>query len=106
MSEQYFNHAHNDFAEWILTGGVPAVLLLLWAVFMAGVAFLALLRRRNAAVGDPDYSTQILGRTGFAVVAMLALASVTDYPLRVPSLLLYATVAAVWCSNAYRFNRK
>jgi O-antigen ligase len=106
VSEQYFNHAHNDFAEWILTGGVPAVLLLLWAVFMAGVAFLALLRRRNAAVGDPDYSTQILGRTGFAVVAMLALASVTDYPLRVPSLLLYATVAAVWCSNAYRFNRK
>lgn len=106
VTEQYFNHAHNDFAELLLTGGLPALLLFLWGAVMAGVVFLSLLRRRKAVAGDPDFSSQILGRAGFAVIAMLALASVTDYPLRVPSLLLYATVAAVWCSNAYRFNRK
>lgn len=106
VTQNYFNHAHNDFAELILTGGLPAALLLLWAVVMAGRAFVELVRRRKALASDADYSTQILGRTGFAIIAMLALASVTDYPLRVPSLLLYATVAAVWCSNAYRFHRK
>ncbi|WP_160174147.1 O-antigen ligase family protein [Sphingopyxis sp. MWB1] len=106
VTTSYFNHAHNDFAEWLLTGGVPALLLLLWAGMMASAALLVLHRRRGAISSDPDYSTQILGRSGFAVIVMLALASLTDYPLRVPSLLLYTTIAAVWCANAYRFNRK
>jgi len=106
VSASYFNHAHNDFAEWVLTGGIPALLLLFWASVMAGIAFFALHRRRNAARDNSDYAIQILGRAGFAVIAMLALASVTDYPLRVPSLLLYATIAAVWCANAYRFSQK
>lgn len=106
VSAAYFNHAHNDFAEWLLTGGVPALLLLLWAAVMAGAALLTLHRRRAARPSDPDYATQILGRAGFGVIVMLALASATDYPLRVPSLLLYVTIAAVWCANAYRFNRK
>ncbi|MBO9696403.1 MAG: O-antigen ligase family protein [Sphingopyxis sp.] len=102
----YFNHAHNDYAEWLVTGGVPALLLFLWAVVLAGAAFLSLWRRRGAVRDDPDYSIQILGRAGFAIIVMLALASMTDYPLRVPSLLLYATIAAVWCANAYRYNQK
>lgn len=106
VTAAYFNHAHNDYAEWLLTGGVPALLLFLWAVAMAGFALLSLWRRRGALAGDPDFQAQILGRAGFAILAMLALASLTDYPLRIPSLLLYTTVAAVWCANAYRFNRK
>ena len=106
VSEFYFNHAHNDYLEWLLTGGLPALLLILWAAYMAGVAFVSLWRRRQAVAEEAGYSAQILGRAGFAVVAMLALASMTDYPLRVPSLLLYFTIAAVWCANAYGFNRK
>lgn len=106
ITESYFNHAHNDFAEWLMTGGLPALVLMLWAAAMAVAACLSLIRRRKASSGDPDYAAQILGRAGFSVIAMLVLASVTDYPLRVPSILLYATLAAVWCINAYRFNRK
>lgn len=106
ISESYFNHAHNDFAEWLMTGGLPALLLGLWAAAMAIGACLSLMRRSKALSGDPDFAAQILGRAGFSVIAMLVLASVTDYPLRVPSILLYATIAAVWCINAYRFNRK
>lgn len=106
VSTFYFNHAHNDYLEWLLTGGLPALILLLWAAWMVGVAFVSLWQRRAAAAGESDYAVQILGRAGFAVVAMLALASVTDYPLRIPSLLLYFTIAAVWCANAYGYNRK
>lgn len=106
VSAFYFNHAHNDYAEWLLTGGVPALILFLWAAAMTGASLLSLWRRRNLPASDPGYSTQIMGRAGFAIIAMLALASVTDYPLRVPSLLLYATIAAVWCANAFRYNQK
>lgn len=106
VSVSYFNHAHNDLAEVILTGGVPAIILVLWAVFLAVIAFVTLVRHRKAGPGDADFAVQVLGRAGFAVLAMLALASVTDYPLRVPSLMLYAAVAAAWCSNAYRLTRK
>jgi len=106
ISGSYFNHAHNDLAEIIMTGGLPALLLAIWVAVLGGVAFFALMRRRKARTEDPDFSAQVMGRAGFAVLAMLALASVADYPLRIPALALYAIIATVWCSNAYRLIRK
>jgi len=106
ISVSYFNHAHNDLAEIVMTGGLPAVLLAFWVAVLGVIAFLALMRRRNLRSDDADFSVQIMGRAGFSVLAILALASVADYPLRVPSLALYAIVAAAWCSNAYRLIRK
>lgn len=106
ITVSYFNHAHNDLIEIVMTGGLPAVLLVIWTAILGAIAFFALLRRRNIRSDDPDFSVQIMGRAGFAVLAMLALGSIADYPLRVPSLTLYAMVAAAWCSNAYRLIRK
>ncbi|MGH6697173.1 MAG: O-antigen ligase family protein [Sphingopyxis sp.] len=106
ISVSYFNHAHNDLAEIVMTGGLPALFLAIWVAGLGGIAFFALMRRRKARTEDPDFSAQVMGRAGFAVLAMLALASVADYPLRVPALTLYAIIAAVWCSNAYRLIRK
>lgn len=106
ISVSYFNHAHNDLAEILMTGGLPAGLLVIWALGLGAIIFFALVRRRKARPDDADFPVQVTGRAGFAVLAMLALASLADYPLRVPSLMLYAAVAAVWCSNAYRLTRK
>jgi O-antigen ligase len=106
ISISYFNHAHNDLAEIVMTGGLPAILLAIWVVILGAIAFFALMRRRGIRSDDADFSVQIMGRAGFSVLAILALASVADYPLRVPSLTLYAIVAAAWCSNAYRLIRK
>ncbi len=106
ITTSYFNHAHNEFAELLMTGGVPAILLLIWALVLGAKSFLSLLRRRKCAPEDADFPHQVLGRAGFAVLVMLALASATDYPLRVPSLMIFATVAAIWCLNAYRFTKK
>ena len=39
-------------------------------------------------------------------LAILALASVTDYPLRVPSLMLYGALVSVWGLNAFNISRK
>lgn len=106
VSASYFNHAHNDFAELLLTGGLPAAILLAWAGLLIALGFWNLARQRTAGPDDPGFSTQVMGRAGLSVIIMLALASATDYPLRVPSLMLYGVIAAVWSSNAYRFARK
>lgn len=102
----YFNHAHNDFAELILTAGIPAVLLMVWGMVLALVSLRSLIRNRGLEVGGRGGSSQVLGRAGFSVLTMLALASIADYPLRVPSLMLLGIVAAVWCSTAFRSAQK
>jgi len=106
IGEAYFNHAHNDFVELVLTAGIPGVLLLMWVGALALLSLRSLVRNRRLVVGDKGYSTQVLGRAGFSVLTMLALSSAPDYPLRVPSLMLLGIVAAVWCSAAYRSAQK
>jgi O-antigen ligase len=106
ISERYFNHAHNEFLELPMTGGVPALILLAWAAVLGLLAFRALWRARKNDRSDPAYARQALGRAGLSVILILVLASATDYPLRVPSIAIYATLAAVWCSNAFKTVRK
>jgi O-antigen ligase len=106
ISDQYFNHAHNDFAELLMTGGVPALLLLIVISGLWLVAFFALKKARKTKRDDPGFVQQVLGRAGLAVIAIFALASVTDYPLRVPSLMLYGTLVSVWGLNAFKISRK
>lgn len=106
ISAQYFNHAHNDFVELLLTAGVPGTLLLLGAAIFALISLLSLQRSRGLEIDNPGFSVQILGRAGFSILTMLALSSVADYPLRVPSLMLLGIVAAIWNAAAYRSAKK
>lgn len=106
IASAYLNHAHNDFVELLLTAGVPGLLLLLWGGVLAALSLKSLISSRSLTYDQPGFQSQILGRAGFSIIAMLALYSVADYPLRVPSLMLFATIAAAWCSNAYLAARK
>jgi hypothetical protein len=95
LSPQYLNHAHFDYLELFITGGVPAALLLLVAAFgvaRAAARILWLPQHRSAAVSE--------GRAAFTVIAILALASLVDYPLRTPSLMsiLAFAAASLWLS--------
>lgn len=77
----YFNHAHNDWAEIFITGGLPFALIVLGALiwFGRGVAARGL---HNLIKGHRgDYRLPVL-----IVVAIIAATSLVDYPLRVPSL--------------------
>ncbi len=81
LSPYYFNHAHNDWAEILLTGGLPMLLIL--------IAALVWFARRLRALGLRNI---IKGHRGdlrlpvLSVVVLLSGASLVDYPLRVPSL--------------------
>lgn len=106
INPSYFNHAHNDFAELLLTTGLPGVALIFWAGFLGLASLVSLFRSRGLKPGERGFQAQVMGRAGFSIVAMLALYSAADYPLRVPSLMLLVAVAAAWCSVAYKAARK
>jgi O-antigen ligase len=106
ISNSYFNHAHNDFIEIAMNGGVPALALMLFGVFLFGTWGVALKKNRKYSATDSDFAEQQLGIASISVLIVLAMASGVDYPLRSPSLLIYAAIMAGWCSNAYRLGRK
>ncbi|MBX9898348.1 MAG: O-antigen ligase family protein [Qipengyuania sp.] len=101
LNERYLNHAHNDFLEAVMTAGLPGLLLIVAALSMGLLGALRLARAGRVAVGSPVRSEIILGRAGIATLFLLALASVTDYPLRVPSLAVVAAISATWAWRGY-----
>jgi O-antigen ligase len=92
LNPAYFNHAHNEWLEVIFTGGLPAAILLGVACFAFSMNAVNLMR----ALRDRDH---LLASLGMAIVLLFALASITDYPLRVPSLAGIFCVASVWASG-------
>lgn len=94
LSARYFNHAHNEPLELLLTGGLPAVVLLV-AAFALWV--LGTMRAVRTDVRRPPMRAKVvLARTGTAILLLLAIGSLGDYPLRVPSLACLAAIAAAW----------
>lgn len=93
LNPTYFNRAHNDWAELLISGGLPFALilfvLLLWiGRRIAGSGFRTLVKGHRG-----DYRLTVL-----MIVLILAGASLVDYPLRVPSLqILPIFVIAILC---------
>lgn len=95
----YFNHAHNDLAEVVLEFGLPGLLLILVAVL--GWAWsVQRLWRLNQAAGTEMPAVERFGWAGAAVLLILGLGSIFDYPLRTPSLAALGTIAAIWLAWA------
>ncbi len=94
LNASYFNHAHNDLLEMILTGGLPAALLV--ATFVAYV----LIRgwRSFGCNKDVSHQSNLLDRAGLAVALLFLAASVVDYPLRTPLASLIFALAICWLS--------
>jgi O-antigen ligase len=81
MREAFVNHAHNDWLEIVLEGGVPALLLLVaFLLWFLGQAF-RIWRRRGDASGDLTMMAASLS------ASLLLLHSAVDYPLRTPALM-------------------
>lgn len=81
-----FNQAHNDWLQFPMEGGIPALIILGLALALLAV------RGRGVIAG--------MARTGprgdfalLAILAMIAVASVVDYPLRTPIFMLVAAIA-------------
>lgn len=97
LSPTYFNHAHNDWLELWMTGGIPAVALLA----AAAAAWVVATGRVWSRQAEPR-SNGRLARAASVVLLMLALASIVDYPLRTPSLSMFAAIAVAWLAAGQR----
>jgi len=94
LATSYFPHAHNDWLELLMTGGLPALILLGIAVVAFVVAAVRWWRLRNRG-GD----RVLMGGAGLWMVLIYAVGSAVDYPLRVPSLSCLFCVIVIWISS-------
>ena len=91
LDPTYMNHAHNDWLEILLNGGAIAALLLIFAFIGFSLQLRRAFSARAASLPAVQYS-----RLGLVMVLLAALASVFDYPLRVPSLAFLFVIAVLW----------
>ncbi len=91
LKPTYFNHAHNDFLEIVLDAGLPGLLLLLAALSWWAWASVRAWR------GDA-----VLPRLGSAILLLVILASLVDYPARTPLIMAVMVIAAAWLSGSAR----
>ncbi|QPQ54419.1 O-antigen ligase family protein [Allosphingosinicella flava] len=98
LKSTYLNHAHNDFLEVVLEGGVGGLLVLTGALAWWGLASIRVWRA-------PSSSEIRLGRFGAALLLLILIASAIDYPARTPLIMAVAVLGALclnWGVNAAR----
>jgi hypothetical protein len=97
LNPYYWNNAHNDPMEVLITGGVPGMTALL--------TFLAWWSRasyRCYRTKGPLQSNRILARAAVFATLILMLASLVDYPLRTPLLASVFTILCCWIASGER----
>jgi O-antigen ligase len=92
LAEAYVNHAHNDWLELWLTGGVPAIVLMVGFLAWFGVATFRLWSRDPPEAPVLDLA---LAEAASIVIVLLLLHSLVEFPLRTPTLsVLFAMACA------------
>ncbi len=94
LGPAYVNEAHNDWLQFAIEGGTPGTLILLVAALYFISRSIKLLQRS---------AEQAHARLGLGIILVLGAASVVDYPLRVPSVMVLAVIAlAMFAAPAVR----
>lgn len=85
LKTTYFNHAHNDYLEVVLDAGLAGVALLLTALLWWG--WMSIRAWRSGGT---------LARLGSAMLLLIAIASIFDYPGRTPIIMALMALAGLW----------
>jgi O-Antigen ligase len=94
LSPIIMNQAHNDWLDLIITLGFPGIILLM---IVMTIWLLALVKIVNHRLNNTCLK---LGRAALIIHAMVAIASLSDYPLRVPSMQVLCVCLTVWIARA------
>ncbi|MBW4330274.1 O-antigen ligase family protein [Stakelama sp. CBK3Z-3] len=92
----YFNHAHNDFLELLIVGGLPAALIL-----VLGIAWWMRATLRVLLVRNHNWD-RTLGRAAALSLLLIALGSLVDYPVRTPLIACLIAILVVWLVDGQR----
>lgn len=95
LSPVYLNQAHNDWLEVLITAGLAGALLL-----CAGAAAFVRALMSEVTAGRTDDGARVLRRLGLGTIFILAVTSISDYPLRVPTISVLFVFAALWAGCA------
>ena len=90
---RYVNHAHDDWLELWLTGGVAAIVLAIG--FLAWLAASAFRLWRSGQAERPVLDL-VLARAAPIVIVLLLLHSALDFPLRIPALSVLFAIACAY----------
>lgn len=102
LSPNYFNHAHNDWLEIVMTGGLPAVFLVGIAIILFVGAAITVLKRKER--GRSSRQILILARCAIAILLLLAIGSFAEYPARTPSLAVLGALCAAVLSGVHKID--
>jgi len=93
VAHYYVNHAHNDWLELWLTGGIPAIVLLVAFLVWLVAAIVRVWKR-----GEPEAPTLdlALAQAASIVIVLLLLHSALDYPLRIAALTVLFAIACAY----------
>lgn len=91
VKSTFVNHAHNELVELVITCGLPGVLLLLLFFWWYAAAMFRVVRA-------PRRERDGYALLGGCVIAIMLLASLSDYPLRTPTMAAFFALACAWLS--------
>ncbi|WP_033919715.1 O-antigen ligase family protein [Sphingomonas sp. 37zxx] len=89
VTPEYVNHAHSDFAEWLLEYGLPGL-----AVIAAALAWWGRAAWRAWAPGGGD-----IARAAMVALGVILVHSMVDYPLRTAAIAVVAALAAALATS-------
>lgn len=88
LNPRYLNQAHNDWVQFVIEGGLPAVIL--------GLSFIFWLTRQIFfAIKNRGSSSHPRSMMAVFIILACGVASLVDYPIRVPSIMLLFSVCCV-----------
>jgi O-antigen ligase len=91
LERTYFNHAHNDFLEIVITAGAPGAIFIM-------VVLAWFVRRSLGLWRAPEGTGNAVSvqRGAFFMLLCVILASIVDYPLRTPLMSAIVAIVGVW----------
>jgi O-antigen ligase len=93
LGEYYVNHAHNDWLELWLTGGIPAIVLVIG--FLAWLVVSISNLWRDGEPGSPVLDL-VLAQAASIVIVLLLAHSAIDFPLRVVAVTVLFAIACAY----------
>lgn len=97
LSTTYLNQAHNDWLQIVIEGGIPAVMVLGGFIAWLGWRATGAVRARVKGALGPQLAL-------FASLGAIGFASLVDYPLRVPLLMLVTALIVCLLSEPDDFH--
>lgn len=95
LDPTYLNRAHNDWIETAVTFGIPGTIISLVVLIGFGVR-----SHRVWRGADGTKRAVQFGRLASVMIAMIAIASAADYPLRTPTMMGIFALCVLWLVEA------